>query len=72
VVAAALEKRGDHSPYLNIISDIKLLAYQSRVCNFIKVDRLEVRASHRFANFARAEHRIIECSSLGSLEGAQR
>jgi ribonuclease HI len=38
VVAAAQEKTGDPSPYLNIISDIKLLASQSRVCNFVKVD----------------------------------
>jgi hypothetical protein len=42
VVAAAHEKTGDRSPYLNIISDIKLLASQSRVYNFVKVDRLEV------------------------------
>jgi hypothetical protein len=45
VISVALERTLDRSPYLNIISDIKLLASLDRVCKFVKVDRSEVRAS---------------------------
>jgi ribonuclease HI len=57
VISAAMDKTMDRSPYLNIISDIKLLARQSRFCKFVKVDRSEVRASHFLANLARVENR---------------
>jgi hypothetical protein len=56
VISVALERTLDRSPYLNIISDIKLLASLDRVCKFVKVDRSEVRASHCLANFTRTEH----------------
>ena len=47
----------DRSPYLNIVSDIKILARHERVCTFVKVDRSKVRISHCLANLARAEER---------------
>lgn len=45
--------------YLNIVSEIKLLANNDRVCNFVKVDRSEVRVSHCLANFVRTERRTF-------------
>jgi hypothetical protein len=57
VIAAVKELTPGRSPYMNIIADIKFLASQDRVCNFVKVDRSEVKVSHCLANFARAEHR---------------
>jgi hypothetical protein len=59
VVVTALEKAGDRSPSLNTISDIKFLAGQDRVSNFVKVDRSKVRVSHCLTNFARVEQRTV-------------
>ena len=47
----------DPSPFLNIISDIRLLTIQDRVIMFVKVDRSEVRISHCLAKFAKSEER---------------
>ena len=54
VIRVASEKSLDRSPFLNIISDIRFLSNQDRVCKFVKVDRSEVRISHCLANLARA------------------
>jgi hypothetical protein len=59
VIHVASEKSLDRSPFLNIISDIRFLSNQDRVCKFVKVDRSEVRISHCLANFARAEERTV-------------
>lgn len=55
LLAAVSSTAQDRSPFMHIISEIKQLAKQSRVCTFVKVDRRKVRASHCLANFARAE-----------------
>jgi hypothetical protein len=39
VIRVASEKSLDRSPFLNIISDNRLLSNQDRLCKFIKVDR---------------------------------
>jgi ribonuclease HI len=49
VIRVASEKSLDRSPFLNIISDIRFLSNQDRVCKFVKVDRSEVRISHCLA-----------------------
>jgi CDP-diacylglycerol pyrophosphatase len=54
LVAVANSTLQDRSPYVHIISEIRDLAKQGRICTFVKVDRRQVRASHCLANFARA------------------
>ena len=49
----------DRSPYLHIIFNIKRLASAGRICNFVKVDREQVRVSHCLANWARLEHQTV-------------
>jgi hypothetical protein len=41
------------------ISGIKSLASNDRVCNFVKVDRGQVRVSHCLANWARTERQTL-------------
>ena len=57
LVSAVAEKSQDRSSFMNIISDIKLLASSFRECKIVKVDRGQVRISHCLANCARTEGR---------------
>ena len=64
LVASAGTKAQDRSAFLHIISEIKFIAGSDRVCNFVKVDRGQVRVSHCLANWARTEN--ITAFWLGS------
>ena len=55
-MAAVGENSQNRSPFLHIISEIKLLAARDRECKFVKVDRGQVRVSHCLANWARTEN----------------
>jgi hypothetical protein len=57
MIEAVRSKEKDRSSYLHLISEIKLSS-QTRVYDFVKVERLQVRVSHCLANFARAERHI--------------
>jgi ribonuclease HI len=46
LVAAVRETAQDRSIYMHIITEIKELVRQDRICSFVKVDRQQVRASH--------------------------
>jgi ribonuclease HI len=56
LISSIHAKEQDRSPFLHSISEIKELASGSRLCNFVKVDRSQVRISHCLANLARAEN----------------
>jgi hypothetical protein len=55
LVSALKNPSQDHSSFLHTISGIKILASNDRVCNFVKVDRGQVRVSHCLANWARTQ-----------------
>ena len=59
LVSAIQDSSQDRSPYLHIIDEIKRLVFAGRVCNFVKVDRGQVRVSHCLANWARTELRTL-------------
>jgi ribonuclease HI len=59
LISALKNPAQDRSAFLHIITGIKNLASSTRVCNFVKVDRRQVRVSHCLANWARTE-----CQSL--------
>jgi ribonuclease HI len=59
LISAIISKGQDRSSYLHIISEIQVIARSSRSCNFVKVDRSQVRISHCLANRARAENLTI-------------
>jgi ribonuclease HI len=48
--------RQDRSPYLHLVFEIKRSSSNGGDCNFVKVDRGQVRVSHVLANLARTEH----------------
>jgi ribonuclease HI len=56
LISAIYAKDQDRSPFLHSISEIKVLASGSSVCNFVKVNRSQVRISHCLANLARTEN----------------
>jgi hypothetical protein len=44
---SAINSRGqERSPFWNTIKEIQVLASESRVCKFVKLDRSQVRISH--------------------------
>ncbi|CAM0872041.1 unnamed protein product [Alopecurus aequalis] len=55
LVAVIKEPSLNRSPLMHIFSEIKRLSSRNRICNFVKVDRMQIRVSHCLANFARAE-----------------
>jgi hypothetical protein len=57
LISSILANGKDRSPYLHSISEIKFLDSDSRICNFVKVHRSQVRISHCLANLTRAENR---------------
>jgi ribonuclease HI len=59
LVSALKNPSQDRSAFLHTISGIKRLASNDRVCNFVKVDRGQVRVSHCLANWARTERQTL-------------
>jgi ribonuclease HI len=57
LIEAVRSKSQDRSSCVHLVSEILNLARQSRVCDFVKVERSHVRVSHCLANYARAERR---------------
>jgi hypothetical protein len=49
----------DRSIHSFLVSEIKILVSDSRLCSFVKVDRGQVRVSHVLANFARTDRRTV-------------
>jgi ribonuclease HI len=56
LISAIISKVRDRSSHLHIISEIQVIARSSGYCNFVKVDRSQVRISHCLANRARVEN----------------
>jgi ribonuclease HI len=49
----------DRSIHSILVSEIKILVSDSRLCSFVKVDRGQVRVSHVLANFVRTNRRTV-------------
>lgn len=59
LIMAIQNRSRDRSPLMHLVQEIKSLSSLDRTCNFVKVDRSQVRVSHCLANFARAENRTV-------------
>jgi hypothetical protein len=57
LIAAVKSSGQDRSPFLHLVSQIKLLANQRSEWVFVKVEQSMVRVSHGLANLARLESR---------------
>jgi hypothetical protein len=57
LVEATKSSTRDRLPLLHLVSEIKRLASQDRVCTFVKVEHSRVRVSHYLVNLVRVEHR---------------
>jgi hypothetical protein len=59
LIEAGKSKSQDRSSCVHIVSEIRNLASQGRVCDFIKVERSQVKVNHCLTNYARKERRTF-------------